>query len=109
MNALFVMCDLMRVKEVSKLSGFCYSETFFTAGEPCQGSGPEKPLQVYNGVEFSVSKAANKRDKRGKGIRMEPGLAKELAIKDNNIIEMRVVFEQRSELRANEPSNVCIR
>jgi hypothetical protein len=76
MNALFVVCDLMRVKEVSKLSGFCYSEPFFTAGEPCQGSGPEKGLQVYYGVEFAASKAANKRDKRGESMRMEPGLAK---------------------------------
>ncbi len=76
MDALFVLCDLMRIKEVSELSGFCYSETFFAAGEPCQGSGPEKALQVYYGVEFSVAKPANKRDKRGKGMRMEPGLAK---------------------------------
>ncbi len=109
MNALFVLCDLMRIKEVSELSGFCYSETFFAAGKPRQGSSPEKTLQVYYGVEFATAKTANKRDKRSECMRMKPGLAKELAIKDNNIIEMRVVFEQRSELRANEPSNVCIR
>lgn len=76
MNALFVVCDLMRVKEVSELSGFCYTETFFASGEPCQGSGPEKGLQVYYCVEFSAAKVANKRDKRGESMRMEPCLAK---------------------------------
>ncbi len=109
MNALCILCDLMRVKEVSKLSGFCYSETFFTAGEPRQGSGPEKGLQVYYGVEFSAAKAANKRDKRSECTRMKPSFSKEFAIKDKHVSQIRMVFEQRSEIRANEPSNVCIR
>jgi hypothetical protein len=85
MNTIFVLGDLVCVKDSSELSGVRHSEAFFRAGEPGERSGPEKALQVYYGVEIALAKAADKRHERGECSGMVPGFAEELAVEKDDI------------------------
>ncbi|GAH21137.1 unnamed protein product [marine sediment metagenome] len=85
MDASSVLGSLVRVKDASELSGVRHSEAFFTAGEPGKRSGPEKTLQVYYGVKFTLTKAADKRHERAERSRVVPGLSEELAVEKDDI------------------------
>jgi len=60
MDAILLAFGFMGIKNVGKLPGICHSEAFFAAGEPSQGSGSKKALQVDYGIEFTTAKLANK-------------------------------------------------
>jgi hypothetical protein len=107
-HAIGIPDYLVCVKDVSELSCVRHTEAFFASCEPGQGGGPKKALQVYYGVEFAASKAANKRQKRDESTRMEPCLAQEFSVEDRNGSDMRMVFQEQRELGANKPSNLCI-
>ena len=86
MNTVLVLGDFVRIKNMGEFPGCCHSETIFAAGEPCQGSGPEKALQVYYKVEFASAKPPNEVKKRAECARMVPGLAEKFAVEENNFV-----------------------
>jgi len=94
---------------VGELSGVCHSETFFAGGEPGQRSGSKKALQIDYEVESTAAKQANKGQQEMQGTGMKPGFAKKLSVEKDSIRQMRMIFQKRSELGTDEPTDLCVR
>ena len=84
MNAILALGDLVGVKDVGKFPGCRHSEAIFTAGEPGQGSRPEKALQVDYSIKFAPAQSPNERQQSSKRTGIVPGPAEKLAVKSND-------------------------